>query len=74
MKQADLARALNVSPIWFCAVTNGRADAGKEFAYKAAAMVGGDMELWMMSGRRKARKNVVAKFLAAAKAARLVKQ
>ena len=70
MKQADLARALNVSPIWFCAVTNGRADAGKEFASKAAAMIGGDMGLWMMAGRRKARRGVVAKFLAAAKAAR----
>lgn len=65
MKQAELARVLSVTPTWFCAVINGRGDAGKDFAAKVTAMVGGDMAVWMLAEKRKLRRKIVAKFLAA---------
>ena len=70
MKQADLARALSVTPIWFNAVLRGRADAGKTFAKKASDLIGGGMEVWMLESRRKSREPLVEKYISAANQAR----
>ena len=48
MKHVDLAKNLDVTPQWWCAIVRGRADAGKELAQKASAMIGGTIDIWML--------------------------
>ena len=65
MKHVDLAKNLDVTPQWWCAIVRGRADAGKELAQKASAMIGGTIDIWMLKKKRTARKGLVESYLAA---------
>ena len=62
MKQIDAANALGVTKDHFNAVICGRADAGKKLAVKAAGLIGGTVEVWMLEKYRKSRRKVADKF------------
>jgi len=70
MNQAGLAKSLGITPIWWCAIVNGRGDAGKDLAVKASEQVGGTTELWMLKKYRPKRKKLVGEYLNAVKKAR----
>jgi len=65
MKQTDLAKNMSVTPQWWCAVVNGRADAGKKLAAKMSAMVGGAIDIWMLERHRATRKGIVESYISA---------
>jgi len=70
MKQVGMAKQLGTTAQWFCAVKNGRADAGKDLADALNDLVGGGMELWSLKKNREKRRAVIEKYLSAFKAAR----
>jgi len=72
MKQAGIAKLVGTNSNWFCAIVNGRADAGKELGDALNNLVGGGMELWTLDKNREKRKPLINEYLAAFKAARKV--
>jgi len=70
MNQVQLAKNFDCSHQHFNYVVKGRGDAGKKLAEKLSAVIGGTLDIWMLSKHRSSRKPMIDSYIKAFEKAR----
>jgi len=65
MNQVQLAKNFDCTPQHFNAVVKGRNDAGKRLAEKLSTVVGGALDIWMLTKHRASRKPMIDSYIRA---------